>query len=192
MYAHHILSQDQFLLQENTPFQLSMFERAGDLANPMKVTHGDERAHNKPFIHKLRRESGGGAAPTSIPANGEYTTDQYGYQPGADSDFNAPKANEAMWASKLKTTREATMGDGRSLYDHMAEGIRKPVDLVSPTRRIVSNTNPDTQVSVGYKPHLVDGHHRVAVANDVNPDQLVPVSWDNPSNRTVTPRSQGA
>jgi hypothetical protein len=114
-------------------FQLTMFERAGDLADPEKVIHGDN--------------------PYDDPV----------------SELAGRKVRQAQ--NRSQVGRYDRMDDEKSLYDDIAQkGVKKPVG-VSP---------PRSQYAEQDKPMLTDGHHRVFVSNDVNPDREIPVKWWEP------------
>jgi hypothetical protein len=178
-------------------FQYSLFERAGDLIDPTQVTHVDERAHAKAW-QKEKKEQG---VPMQRPPAAEGPAeDSFGYQPGNRT------ANRAMWKSKLaqsKAQMEPAFEGERtpSLHSRIkARGVQQPVELMSPHSRRYLTSYPNEQQASDERPMLTEGHHRVAVVNDLDPDRLIPVKWDADippknkymSGRRIIPRSQEA
>ena len=74
---------------------------------------------------------------------------------------------EVMWQTKQQEAEDSGLAD-----DIARNGIKKPVVL----------TNDDTTWYDTYVPRgsILNGHHRVAVANELNPDTEVPVHWVDP------------
>lgn len=69
-----------------------------------------------------------------------------------------------MWAEKLD---ESKSGNREGLHESIAkEGVLEPVKI---------------KHDDGAESHIADGHHRVAAANDINPDMEVPVEHFVPS-----------
>ncbi len=74
---------------------------------------------------------------------------------------------EVMWQTKIQEAEDSGLAD-----DIARNGIKNPVVL----------TNDDTTWYDTYVPRgsILNGHHRVAVANELNPDTEVPVHWVDP------------
>ena len=69
-----------------------------------------------------------------------------------------------MWSEKLD---ESKSGNREGLHESIAkEGVLEPVKI---------------KHDDGAESHIADGHHRVAAANDINPDMEVPVEHFVPS-----------
>jgi hypothetical protein len=94
------------------------------------------------------------------------------------------ESNDDLWTRKLQ---EAKRGASRNTSDVVAtnvengwdpeptleesvraEGVRKPIFLQE-----FSKTRTDDS-----KPEVRDGHHRVAIASEINPNMLLPVDHD--------------
>ena len=68
---------------------------------------------------------------------------------------------------KLQDSKHSQSHDGKtSLYESIkSEGVKKPVEI---------ETSPYVD-----RPILVNGHHRLASAHNLNPKQFLPLTWDH-------------
>lgn len=75
----------------------------------------------------------------------------------------------AIRNSRYKPTRKRK---GASFYESIQrEGVKKPVEMTHITKEHASKYFPEGSA-------LIEGHHRVAAAHDINPNMLIPVTHD--------------
>jgi ParB-like chromosome segregation protein Spo0J len=78
--------------------------------------------------------------------------------------WDSLNVHQPMRERKLKESKE------RKLYDSIAEsGVQKPVTLDT------MSFNEDDPSD--FEEVIRDGHHRVAAANDINPNMYIPVEY---------------
>ena len=78
-----------------------------------------------------------------------------------ESDFTKRENNQQLWDRKLRESKEyPTDAYDGTLHKEIAEaGVKEPVRLMWEGRDV---------------PTVVQGHHRIASANDIDPEMLVP------------------
>ena len=120
------------------------------------------------------RPGGGGGVPP-----GRGTWQSTGWQPtgsGPGAVVIGDESIEALWQHKLSEAKRpaATPGHGSGLYESIkAEGVR-PVPMQG-------GQYTGTPIEVGHQPgglprRIMEGHHRVAAAADINPAMEVPIA----------------
>ena len=88
----------------------------------------------------------------------------------ADYSASLDGRPEQMWERKLTETEEGyrDLTPGALARSVKEDGILSPVRLIHPGE---DGTHP------AGRPTIDDGHHRIAVANDIDPTTEVPVHW---------------
>ncbi len=143
------------------PEQLRMFIPAGELTSAVLTTKG--------------------------PLKGDFVPGDF--EPGPDFDY------AGTWRRKLKASHKPADPYGAhghryddSRYDAVAtEGVTKPIQLMHSSQRAEFQT--DTRQKAAGEEHwvIVDGHHRLAAAADIDPKMEVPVEYPN-----ITPAEKRA
>jgi hypothetical protein len=71
------------------------------------------------------------------------------------------------WVPNNSKHSRYEMTEGIPLYDDIKQhGVKEPITL--------DRTHPLSQPN---KPLIVEGHHRIAVSHDIDPDRMVPVQY---------------
>lgn len=88
-------------------------------------------------------------------------------------DISDSEHRNNFWDSKAKEAEESGLLD--SIKEH---GVKNPV-------AIYNTRTPNSPVTGG----VLNGHHRIAAAYKLNPDQFVPVVYEDPSNPNLFQRA---
>ena len=117
---------------------------------------------------------------TKGPLKGDFVPGDF--EPGPDFDY------AGTWRRKLKESHKpADLYYDDSRYDAVAtEGVTKPIQLMHSSQRAGFRGN--RQRAAGEEHWvIVDGHHRIAAASDIDPQMEVPVEYPD-----ITPAERGA
>jgi len=111
------------------------------------------------------------------------------FQPGVDWDYTG------TWERKL----EASHKQRGSLYDDTryeqtaSKGVQKPIQLMHSSKRAGFQGNRQRAAGKGHWV-IVDGHHRLAAAADIDPKMEIPVEYPDitPSERAAAENKRAA
>jgi hypothetical protein len=78
------------------------------------------------------------------------------------------------------SSRKVQEAKTEGLYNEIKnEGVQSPITIGQHPFRVASGRVYDYFPGADYKgPVIEDGHHRIAVANDINPNAEIPVKYD--------------
>lgn len=107
-------------------------------------------------------------------------------------DIRGGETPKDTWKRKADEGRKGLSGNSRN----EAFSVDSPDTLENSIRR-EGVQNPVTiqpkDLTFGYRPEVFGGHHRIATANKINPDMLIPVEYaDRFDDASTNRRRQGA
>lgn len=84
--------------------------------------------------------------------------------------FSNPDRSPGQWSAKASYAGKLEEAKNSGLYDQIkTEGIQNPIVLQKPGTQRFS--------SLGVKPQIFDGTHRLAIMHDIDPNAQVPVRF---------------
>jgi hypothetical protein len=85
------------------------------------------------------------------------------------SKFVNPDRDPGQFTQKQSYRAKLSEAKSSGLYDSVkSEGVREPIKLQQPG---------DQRFPRIFKPQIIDGAHRLSVAQDIHPDTMVPVQF---------------